>query len=305
MFNMITYNNKLKNISLKFMNPIHNTYTVLSTFTIFDSYKEVEITLEKGSVWELGHMSSKGTPKEEWELYLGNKSVYVPISMVKSHIKSRFYEYQEQFAHLDPDSIYFGQIKPDEVNTFSVMENDEEVIYKKIDEYIDSQGNKYNAFKSTNPEKNTFNTYWSIDDIEDYKNIEFVYFSPEQKIHDGYTDYLAHYHADEYGGKCFFAPDPIKVPSYFIDFPKMLDVVDYSFRKQPLTTELSRVARDYKWYKTDMENRWQECEHITISEIKPKVKEIIQQSEDDKIIQQINYETELFRQELIKKRLKR
>jgi hypothetical protein len=286
------------------MNPIHTTYKVLSTFTALDYWEEEKITLEQGSIWEIDHIIDKGTPEEKWKFQLGNKNVYVPLSMVKTHLKSMFHEYQEQFAHLDPNSIYFGQIRPDEVNNFSVMENGQEIFYKKIDEYVDSKGKKYNAFKSTDPTKTTSDSYWEIDDIQDYENKEFVYFSPEHKIHDGYTDYFAYYHADEYGGKCFHAPVPIKVPSYFIDFPKMLDVVDYSFRNEPLTPELAQVANDYKWYKNDMEERWQVCEDIPISEVKPIIKEKVIQTERNKVMDEIDYEVEQFRQELIKKRLK-
>jgi hypothetical protein len=285
------------------MNPIYETYVVLSTFKVPPEYNgDPEIILEKGSVWEKNYILEKNTPNETWIMCANNINAHISVELMKSHFKNSFLVYQEKFSHLDPNGTYFGQVEPDETHTFSIIENGQEVEYKKINEYIDSEGKKYNAFKSLNPNKSTFNSYWEIDNIDDYENKEFVYFDDTQQLHDGYT--LPCYLGEEPLEKCFIPSEPIKVPEYFIQYPKMLEVVDYCFRNKPLTSELQKVFDDYTSYKDHMDDCWQHPKDIAITEVKPIIKEQFKQSERDKIMDEINYETEMFRQELIKKRLK-
>jgi hypothetical protein len=270
-----------------------NAHIVTSTFTIDDGE---EITLEKGSVWELHDKCREGEPSEEWILSKGDyvSQVYVPVALANKHIRHYWTYYQEQFDHLDKDKAYFGQLRPHYVSDFSIMENGQEVFYRKIDEYVDTEGKKYNAFKYLNTRQNS---YWEIDDIDDYEDKEFLYLAPDVEI--------TSKSLFSYGEKYFCPPTPIVVNEYFLLFPKMLDVVDYGFRKQPLTPELRKVFEEYDNYKSEQENYFQSPEDLLITEVRPRLEEKLKEEEEARIMQGINREVELFKRELIRVRLKR
>jgi hypothetical protein len=268
-----------------------NTHIVVNSFTFNDDGEE--ISLEKGSLWELYDKYCEGKPDEEWVLYDGTRRIVVPIALVNGNIRHYWTYYQEQFNHLDKDKNYFGQIRVHNDIDFCIIENGEKVFYRKIDEYEDSEGKKYNAFKYLNPRHDC---YWSIDCLEQYKDKEFLYFEPDIEVETNWN---------YFGKKQFYPPVPIEVNTYFLRYPKMLEVVDYCFRKQPLTPELEKVFEEYDDYKCQEAECWSSPESLLITQVKPMLEQKAKEEEEARIMSEINRETELFKRELIRVRLKR
>lgn len=261
-----------------------NACIVTSSFTF------QEITLEKDSIWTLYNQYHEA--EDDWQLYKDEQEVDIPIELVNQHVKKYWDYFQEKFAHLDKDKTYFGQLYSG--HSFSIVENNNKVAYEKIDEYIDSNGKKYNAFVYPNAQ---YDNYFSIDDIENYANKKFVYFEPDVSV----ESYCLNYSKE----KPFYPPKPIEVNEYFILYPRMLEVVDYGFRHELLTPELQKVFEEYDDYKSEEEGYWKHPDSMLITEVIPRVQEKIKEEEDAKIMQEINYEVEQFRKELIRVRMKR
>jgi hypothetical protein len=274
-----------------------NTYIVINAFTVNEDGEDIHF--EKKSLWKLAQKYCEEDQQlDEWVFIKFDDDDYmerfiVPIALIRQNIRHYWTYYQEQFDHLDKDKNYFGQINVAMEPYFSIIENGEKIFYRKIDEYTDSNGKKYNAFKCLN---NKFDSYFSVDNIKYYADKEFLYFEPNLEIN---------VNCRHVGKKQFYPPVPTEVNEYFLLYPKMLDVIDYGFRKIPLTPELQKVNDDYCRYKCDKEQYYQSPESMLITQVKPKLEEQAREEDEARIMAEINRETEQFRRELIRVRLKR
>ena len=251
-----------------------------------------KLSFKKGTFLLFVNIYQENTENEELQLAPFDdeyNTFYIPSSLAKQNIKDYLEYYQEQFSHLNPDHVYFGQLT--DMSKFVMIENGEKVLYEKIGEYVTKEGTKYNAIRMP-----TFSSehYWIMDNIDTYENKNFCYFEQDQK-----TDNNKGWDNDR-----FIPPLPLEVNDYFVKFPRMLDVLESCFKKESLSAELLDVYKNYREYKADMDNGWQHPESILITQVLEMVAEEREKLEHDRIMAEINRETEQFRQALIKKRFK-
>jgi hypothetical protein len=266
---------------------------IVSTITVHDDYNEQRITLEKGSFADLNYKNNEGTQDEVWHIHTDkNDSVYVPISLVNIGIKTYFDYYQEKFAHLDKTYSYFGQLYP--TCYFTIEKNGEKLHYQKIDEFITSDGQKFNAVQSASA---LAKDYWIIDSEESYDHKDITYFEPDTRIE--FNKFFNH------DNEFFLPPNPIEVSEHFVKFPGMLEVIECFFKREPLTPELRKEFDDYKEYESEQSDRFASWEDIPYTEVKPLVEAEIREREHARIMAEIEREVSKFRQELIKQRFKR
>lgn len=138
-----------------------------------------QISLKKGEVLSFVDSYEEDTDREEWKLAPFNdeyNTFFLPSIIGKQHIKDYLEHYQEQFSHLNPDHVYFGQIQ--EISKFVMIENGEKVLYEKIGDYVTKEGITYNAVRMP-----TFSSdhYWIMDNISTYEDKTFHYFKQDQK----------------------------------------------------------------------------------------------------------------------------
>lgn len=256
-----------------------------------DKY-EKKTFFKKGTILFFVDIYEENTDKEEWKLSPiaeQYNTFFLPASVAKQNIKDYLEYYQEQFSHLNPEYVYFGQLY--ETSKFIMVENGENVLYEKIGEYVNSEGLKYNAVRMP-----TFShdNYWVVDDINTYKNKTFAYFDQDHKTEND----------KRWDNKVFIPPKPLAVNDYFVQFPSMLKVLEYAFEKTELPEDLLTVYEKYKKYKFQKSESWQEPEDIPITQVLELVAQKQKEDHDANIMAEINRETEQFRQSLIKKRFK-
>lgn len=254
-----------------------------------DDNKEFLLTKDTKLFFVYIHNEPYGN--KQWVFYLDENlqnRVFIPEHLVKENIKNYFLYYQEQFSHLDQNNSYFGQVL--ESSHFVLSENGEKNYYEKIGEYITKEGIKYNAVKMP---KFSNDYFWVIDDEEYYKDKEFCFFKPDQKIDTNLW----------YMDKYFKIPKPIEVSELVLEFPDMLEVIECLFKKQNLK-ELRVVYENYHNRLVEAEEFWHSFDSIPITEVQTKIEENKKAAQRQQILNEIEKETAQFKQNLINKRLK-
>lgn len=209
-----------------------------STFIAHDQFDK-EIIIEKGTVLESYDPFSPQEADSDKSFYLPTNyhtnvsTIVVPPEIIRKNLINKLDLYQEQFAHLDKNDLYFGQLN---LNSSFELEKDHLVQhYQKIGEYITSEGIKYNAIQLP-PEKDYY--YWEPSDREDYEDISFVYIPEETLITKNHSFY---YDLD----KMFNPPNFIEIDKEVIKYPDMINIIDKFISKQKLTKEEELVYEDY------------------------------------------------------------
>lgn len=238
---------------------------------------------------------NENTIHEQWILRLEHdegEGLFFDGEFAKETFVNHYKHYQEQFSSLDPEKSYFGQVST--FGKFILEENGNRNIYEKIDEYTTPDGIiKYNAIKMP---LSSHDNYWIMDKEETYLNKEFFYFEPDKQI-----DSNVHH----FGYEKFKPPKDIEVSELFVTYPKMLEVLECFFKKQPLSEELKAVYQSYKDDTYDAMELWLDLKEFPIIQVLDRVKELKIEQEEAHIMAEIERETALFKQDLIKKRLKR
>lgn len=206
----------------------HKKYIVTSQLNFTDYNKKMHI-LEKDTLLICNNPKTTGPWRFEDD---SGTILYIPEELVKSHIKNFLEVYQEQYSHLDKNNRYFGQVNFD--TNFSIEENGITRYYRKIGEYMTSEGIKYNTV-----EGNNINVYFDATEIEHYKKVKFTYFNNEDIVEKNYQ-------FGQYEVTDFYPMESIKVCEYMREYRYMLEIIECFFSKIPLPKPLYEYYEKYQ-----------------------------------------------------------
>lgn len=224
------------------MKNYYQTYLVVDSFIIENQGNALTVNVND----ELEVQHYLFVEKEKfYKCKFNNQFIIVDEKDIKIKCKNMMLLYQEQFSHLNKNSVYFGQLENGK--RFFIEENGQTKYYQKIGEYTDRNSDTYNVVQLKDYRK-----YFNPIELEDYNNVVLGYFNDDIKIDSQYeTNYEGIIEREKFENNFFKPPMSLKICESIVEEPKMLEVIEYLFSNKELTPELMKVYDDYHEYRNE------------------------------------------------------
>lgn len=256
-------------------------------FIVTTQFSTLTDTFAEGTVLNLLQKNS-----DTWNFSTeDNRILIMNPHFPNNYIKNTNDHLAEQFKILDEKRLHFGQLPLDE--TFFLDGH----FHTKIGSYTMYEGTE-NEIVINTVKQPVGERLFDIDNYDSFKNSSFLFIEDNFVIAEEYITY--------HNPKKEFVPlEELQVSEYYVLFPKMFDVLASFFEKKELSPALQIVFDEYEDHiDNEAECSWKTPEYFAISQIKEQIKLQGINEHNQEIMQQIELETQQFKQNLMKKRLR-